>query len=146
MGVAMLPLGGLFSAVRLPAPLVLAASGERLAPATEVDAFLADALDGPVICDPHSRVYYCLVPGSMPRTWTAAADDWTTLNVAVLGRDVLLGVPQLDRSEFNPTTYESYWSVPMAAAGALCAPLTVARLISAGMHALDQMAEVGPGA
>ncbi|MFI1001974.1 hypothetical protein ACIP10_15270 [Streptomyces galbus] len=145
MGVAMLPLGGIFSAVRLPACLVLAASGERLAPAREVDAFLASALNGPVICDPHSRVYYCLVPGSMPRTWTAAASDWRTLAVAVLGTDVLLGVPRLDRTEFNPATYESYWAVPMESAGVLCAPLSVARLISAGVHALDQV-EVESGA
>jgi hypothetical protein len=138
-GVALLPLGTLFSAARLPMRLVLAVAGEREAPSEGVDAFLADALDnGPVICDPRGHRYYALVPGSMPATWHQAVDDWQALDVDVLGRATYLGVPKVDAVTFDPQRYSSYWSVPMSSMATLCAPLTVARLIAAGRHALTE--------
>ncbi|MFG2269155.1 hypothetical protein ACGFNY_05195 [Streptomyces chartreusis] len=136
-GVAMLPLGTLFSAVRLPARLIMAITGP-LAP-YEIDAFLADALDGgPVICDPHGPRYYALVPASVPRTWRDAADEWRDADADVLGRDTLLGVPRLDATEVNPLARASYWSVPMESMGMLCAPLKVARLIAAAQAAMAE--------
>ncbi len=132
---ALLPLGTLFSAVRIPQSLVLAVVGR--APHAEVDTFLAEALnDGPVICDPRGHRYYALVPGSMPAKWSAAAEEWLGLGVGCLGRGTYLGVPRLDVEELDPEAWMSYWSVPILSAGDLCAPLAVARLLAAGKHCL----------
>jgi hypothetical protein len=140
-GVAMLPLGGLFSAVRLPGDLVLAAGRHSWSP-PEVDRFLANVLDGgPVICDPRHHRYWALVPASMPRTWNREVEDWREDDVACLGRGTILGIPPLHRDEFDPSACSSYWSVPMDSAAMLCTPLTVARLIAAGRHRLDAEAE-----
>jgi hypothetical protein len=135
-GVAMLPLGTLFSAVRIPGRLIYAAAGS--ADWRAVDEFLDQVLDGgPVICDVHhgSR-YYVLVPASMPVTWRQAADDWRAHDVELLGRDFLLGVPPLTAVELDPGASISYWPAPMSAPAMLCTPLTVARLIAAGSHRL----------
>lgn len=143
-GVAMLPLGTLFSAVRIPGSLILAITG-TLNP-RDIDTFLEDALDGgPVICDPHRASYYALVPASMPGTWRNEAEDWEDwqdANVGVLGRDTYLGVPPLNAVALDPAAPASYWSVPMESAAVLCAPLTVARLIAAARECL----EAGAGA
>ncbi|MFH9587924.1 hypothetical protein ACH4LS_22670 [Streptomyces luteogriseus] len=134
-GVALLPLGGLFSAVRLPGRLVLAVAGERSLPSRDLDDFLREAFDeGPVICDPRHERYYALVPPTMPETWHQAADDWRAMDVDCLGRSTLLGVPSL--TEIEPRAFASYWSVPMPSAAMLCRPLTVARFIAAGRHRL----------
>ncbi|WP_432158969.1 hypothetical protein [Streptomyces sp. bgisy153] len=135
-GMALLSLGGIMSAVRLPGRLVLAAAGADEAPAA--DAFLAAALGGgPVVCDPRSRVYYALVPGSMPRTRPDTAAACEHLEVEVLGRDHYLGVPRVDRTDPGPGGCASYWAVPMESMGVLCGPAAVARLIAAGRHALS---------
>jgi hypothetical protein len=134
--VALLPLGGLFSAVRLPASLVLAVAGGHIR-SGEVDTFLDEALEGaPVICDPQGRRYYALVPATMPATWHQAADDWRALDVDCLGRGTYLGVPRLDLTQSTAKPCDSYWSVPMSSMATLCAPLHVARLIAAGRHEL----------
>ena len=136
-GVALLALGTLFSAVRIPLRLALAPIG-GVRPSAEADDFLAQVLeDGPVICNPAGRRYYALVPASMPTTWHQAADEWRTDEVDCLGRDTYLGVPRLDRTCLETASLDSYWSVPMASMGSLCAPLAVARLIAAGKHALS---------
>jgi hypothetical protein len=138
--VALLPLGTLFSAVRLPGRLVLAVAG-TLVPA-DVDAFLHEVLEGgPVICDAHGPRYYALVPASMPEKWHLAAADWRALGVDCLGRGTYLGVPRVDAVEFAPQTSASYWSVPMSSAAVLCAPLAVARLIAAGERRLSTEAD-----
>ena len=140
-GIAILPLGTLFSAVRIPGSLIHAITG-TLTPA-ETDAFLNDALNAaPVICDPHRPYYYALTPASMPRTWRDAADDWQDDNVEVLGRDAWLGVPRLDAVALDTRAPASYWSVPMESMGMLCAPLKVARLIAAARHALTEGVEL----
>lgn len=139
-GVTLLPLGGLFSAVRLPQRLVLAVAGGN-GPSAAVDAFLGEVLaGGPVICDPHGRRYYALAPASMPVTWHQAADDWRVTDVDCLGRDAYLGVPRVDLTTFDRHTYASYWSVPMPSMATLCAPLAIARLITAGHHELKRQA------
>ncbi|MFF9177877.1 hypothetical protein [Streptomyces sp. NPDC014793] len=141
-GLAVLPLGTLFSAVRLPGSLVLAVCGESM-PSEEADQFLDEALDGgPVICDPRGHRYYALVPASMPRTWHQAAEEWRTREVDCLGRWVYLGVPRPDVDQPDAAS-ASYWSVPLASAATLCRPLTVARLIAAGWQALGKAADAG---
>ncbi|MEU9557110.1 hypothetical protein [Streptomyces fumanus] len=142
-GVTLFPLGDLFSAIRLPGRLVqaLASSTDPV----DADAFLADALDGnPVICDMQGPRYYVLVPASVPRTWHDAADDWRRDDVECLGRNAYLGVPHPSATRFPERGIASYWSVPMASVGELCAPLTVARLIAAGVHVLADRETVWP--
>ncbi|MEU2975985.1 hypothetical protein ABZ678_02950 [Streptomyces hirsutus] len=135
-GMALLPLGTRFSAVRLPSSLVFAVTGGDL-PGSHVDQMLEEVLEGgPVICDPGGWRYYALVPPSMPVTWHQAADEWRGDDVECLGRDCYLGVPRTDQTERGPAASASYWSVPMQSAGRLCAPLAVARLIAAALHVL----------
>ncbi|MGI5438349.1 hypothetical protein ACQEV4_13290 [Streptomyces shenzhenensis] len=140
-GVALLPLGGLFSAVRLPGRLVEAAAGRPFASA-EVDAFLAETLHGgPVIYDPHGQRYYALVPATMPVTWKHAVDDWQVVDVDCLGRGTYLGVPRVTATRLEAQARVSYWAVPIASAALMCAPLTVARLIAAGRHRMPEEPE-----
>lgn len=136
--VAMLPLGILFSAVRLPGDLVRAAGFLRGKPdLAQVDACLDEVLDGgPVICDPQGHRYYAIVPADMPESYKGAAEDWRPLGVEILGRGTYLGVPPLHVVEFNEQACVSYWSVPMQSPAMLCTPLNVARLIAAGMQQL----------
>ena len=134
--VALLPLGTLFSAVRIPGRLIYAVAGTD--GSDRVNAFLEHALQGgPVICDPHGHRFYALVPASMPVTWKQAADEWRAKSeVDVLGRGTYLGVPRVDAVDDSRDC--SYWAVPMQSLGELCAPLSVARLIAAGVHALAE--------
>ncbi|WP_234048544.1 hypothetical protein [Streptomyces liliifuscus] len=137
----LLPLGTLVSAVRIPGRMVLALA-DTTTPA-DADDFLDSSLDGgPVICDPRGLRYYALVPGSMPRTWSSAANAWRPLGVDLLGRGTVLGVPPVTADEFEPgTPHASYWSVPMYSPGMLCEPSAVARLIIAGAHQLAAEAD-----
>ena len=138
--VAVLPLGTLFSAVRLPGYFVLAAAAlPRTSPLADVDAFLEEVLiGGPVICDPRGHRYYALGPGTMPERWRDVAEGWRGLGVDCLGRGSHLVVPRLDITECDTQACVSYWSVSMSSAAMLCNPLTVARLISAGLRALTE--------
>ncbi|AJP02444.1 hypothetical protein TU94_14115 [Streptomyces cyaneogriseus subsp. noncyanogenus] len=132
--VVLLPLGTLFSAVRIPGRLVQAVAASTKP--EEIDAILNEVLDrGPVICDLRGPRYYALVPASVPRTWHQAANDWRVADVDCLGRGAYLGVPRLDAAQPTSGT-TTYWSVPMPVAGVLCSPLKVARLIAAGAHRL----------
>ena len=141
--VAMLPLGGLFSAVRLPASVVLSVAGGRAMPSAEVDEFLDEVLEGgPVICDPQSSRYYALVPALTPERYKLAGADWRRYGIDLLGRDTILGVPHPRTTTFHEDRCVSYWSVPMESAAMLCSPLNVARLISAHVQVLaDQQQE-----
>jgi hypothetical protein len=140
-GTAMLPLGGLIAAVRIPGRLLTALTGPKTE--LETDEFLAQALDdGPVICDLRVPRYYVLVPGRMPATWSQAADEWRwETDVEVLGRDDYLAVPRLSAVDPEHAAGQAYWSVPMSSAGELCSPLAVARLIAAARHALGKALE-----
>ncbi|WP_336113305.1 hypothetical protein [Streptomyces sp. PTD9-10] len=72
---ALLPLGSLFSAVRIPGHLLFAAAGT--AEFSEVGAFLDEALDGrPVICDPRGLRYYALVPAGWLLPEATTGDDF----------------------------------------------------------------------
>lgn len=143
-GLVLLPLGTLFSAVRIPGRVVqaVAASADPL----DVDQILDEVLDGgPVVCDAHGPRYYALVPARVPRTWQAAADEWRAGGVECLGHGTYLGVPPPDAVEFPVRGLSSYWSVPVATAGKLCRPLAVARLVAAGVRESAEGGEVWPG-
>lgn len=124
--VAVLPLGSRFDAVRLPAEIVHAAAGSD--DWHVVSGFLAEALDGPVIHDPYTW-YYALVPPQTTETWRSPLSR-------CVGRGSWLGVPRTDRS----TPAGPYWAVPMAHAGELCSPATVAELIGLGHSRLTEAA------
>ncbi|WP_436800971.1 hypothetical protein [Streptomyces coeruleorubidus] len=133
--VVMLPLGGLFSAVRIPERLLTALSTS--AEAACLDDFLAEALGGgPVICDLRFSRYYALVPASTPATLRQMAEEWRAMEVDCLGHGGYLGVPRLDAVN-REHALASYWSVPMDSAAVMCTPLAVARLIAAGRHCAD---------
>ncbi|MEV7285067.1 hypothetical protein AB0O01_10995 [Streptomyces sp. NPDC093252] len=127
---ALLACGGIFSAVRVPAHLVWAATGsEDLA---EVDARLRTWFDGgAAIMDLHSHHYYFLVPTSA----APSCGDHPRSDVAVLGRDHYLGVPPVSLTEPGG---RSYWSVPMWGPGALCYMDEVEQLIQRGRAARDE--------
>ncbi|WP_039932867.1 hypothetical protein [Streptomyces viridochromogenes] len=132
--VTLLPLGTLFSAVRIPGRLLVALTG--IAEGSELDRFLRETLDGgPVICDPYFHRYYALVPASMPRTWHQALDDWRAMDVDCLGRGSYLGVPRVDAVQWTRRR-ATYWSTPMDSPSTLCSPVEVARLIAAGRHCM----------
>jgi hypothetical protein len=128
--IALLPLGTLMSAVRLPQDLVVAVADHC---GRDVDSFLDEACaGGPVICDPQGTRYYALVPAHMPATRHEAAMEWRALGVKCLGRDTYLGVPEPEADSLDPHGRHSYWSVPMTSTSLLCRPLDVARIIAAG--------------
>lgn len=144
-GVVLLPLGTLFSAVRIPRQLVVSAS--RLEETEDdsylfdvmVDEFLCEVLhEGPVICDQHRERYYVLVPGSTPIRWQRAAAAWRTLGVDCLGRDTHLGVPHLSANRARSDRGASYWAVPMPSPGVLCNPIDVARLVAVGKRRMAE--------
>ncbi|MFI0136119.1 hypothetical protein [Streptomyces luteogriseus] len=138
--VTLLPLGTLFSAVRIPGRLLVALTGITEAP--KLDQFLRETLDGrPVICDPHFRRYYALVPASMPRTWHQHLDDWRVMDVDCLGRGSYLGVPSVDAVQWTRSR-ATYWSAPLDSPSMLCSPVEVARLIAAGRHCMPAEPEV----
>lgn len=123
-GMALLPLGTPFCAVRIPERLVHAAVGSK-DPAV-IDAVLAQALcGGPVICDPRGRRYYALVPAS-------TAVKWRQPGAECLGRGTYLGVPRPDAVDRNAHAWASYWSVPMPSAAEVCTPDAVAQLVAVG--------------
>ncbi|CAM5251461.1 hypothetical protein SGLAM104S_01648 [Streptomyces glaucescens] len=75
-GLALLPLGGLFCAVRLPDHLVRAvAARARKDPAVYL---MEELRGGPVIRNPRHEQYHALVPRSMPEEWAGAVAEWPT--------------------------------------------------------------------
>lgn len=134
--VTLLPLGTLFSAVRIPEHVVHAVAFTD--DTCMVNEFLAAALDdGPVIHDPDGHRFYALVPASMPKRWHEAVDVWRDdLGVECLGRDTYLGVPNVHDTELDTDTDASYWAVSMSSAAMLCESLAVARLIAAAARRL----------
>lgn len=143
-GVALLPLGTLFCAVRIPKALVMSAVQVELT-GEEKDDYLFDAmvdvglfesLDGPVICDHHQARYYALAPASMPDRWHKAAAEWSALGVEFLGSGTHLGVPRVEATRADPGKWASHWAVEMESPGMLCDPQAIARLIAAGARRL----------
>ncbi|WPO76254.1 hypothetical protein [Streptomyces sp. KN37] len=120
VGVALLPLGTRFVAVRLPEALVHTAV-ETTHP-QELAASLARLLNGPVIFDGRTMggTYYALTRPLIGRPW-----EHQTV-APRLGSGTYLGVPKLSRLE-PPGTY---WVVPPRFEGDLCKPGSVESLIS----------------
>lgn len=124
-GVAVLPLGRRFDAVRIPEAIVHAALGT--AAPREVAEHLARRLMGPVIYDGRTMggTYYAL---TQPR----AACRWPHADKAAwLGHGTYLGVPRPERTQ-PPGTH---WVVPPQADGTLCGLVPLAALVFAGWHA-----------
>ncbi|MFJ9029114.1 hypothetical protein ACIRQP_11430 [Streptomyces sp. NPDC102274] len=118
-----------FDAVRMPHELVNAAAGST-AP-DKAAGFLAEVLDGPVICHP-GQWYYALVPPGTAEVWRS---PWA----CVRGIGGWLGVSRPDRTE--PSAVSVYWSVPMAEAGTLCSADAVARLLRLGHARVEDVAQ-----
>ncbi|WJV51820.1 hypothetical protein [Streptomyces flavofungini] len=115
-GVALLPLGERFDAIRVPGRLVHAALGSDQADV--VDQALADWLYGPVICDTRtgSGCYYVLV--APDAAWRGPADR--------LRSGTYLAVPRIGK-RVSPVTY---WAVPPSRRGHLCDPAHLTALLS----------------
>ncbi|MGW0862400.1 hypothetical protein [Streptomyces sp. NPDC002611] len=120
---AMIPLGRLFDAVRIPEGVVHAATGSE--EPSIIAAGLSRCLNGPVIHDPGFGRYYALVP---PGT----AKEWPSPLAECLTEGTFLGVPPVHRAELTELRQASYWSVPMSRAGALCRAADVLALVVAG--------------
>ncbi|WP_369169651.1 hypothetical protein AB5J49_17995 [Streptomyces sp. R28] len=125
-GVALLPLGRRFAAVRLDGYLVHAALGSD-DPGTVTEA-LTERLRGPVIHDHRTSgpTYYALVQWHAGLAW-----DYGETAPCLQG-DTYLGVPRIDRRE-PPGTY---WVVLPRYDGDLCRPQAVRELIDAGREQL----------
>lgn len=129
LGVTVLQTGRVFSAIRMSARLIHAAA--CTSDLEVVDRYLLRALvGGPVIHDPHRCRYYALVPVSDGSPWLEATRD-----VEPRGPGSYVGVPRpgLDAPAGSGAPY---WSVPMEAAGVLCAPSVVAALVEIGRYEL----------
>ncbi|GAB7108671.1 hypothetical protein JCM4814A_69850 [Streptomyces phaeofaciens JCM 4814] len=125
-GVALLPLGERFAAVRLTGELVHAAIG--CTEPSAVAVALQERLPGPIIHD-HRRTgptYYALIPWHAGLVW-----DYGERAPCLLG-ETYLGVPRLDRRE-PPGTY---WVLRPRYDGHLCRPQSVRDLVDAGFRAL----------
>lgn len=129
VGIALVPTGEKFDAIRLPAPVVHAAAGSEDPDA--VAAYLAQALaDGAVIHDAYGIGvwYYALVP---PGTYA----NWQAPGVECLRPGTWLGVPRPDLiARPGP-----YWALPPHTAGSVCAAQAVADLVTLGQSSLRQM-------
>ncbi|WJV47316.1 hypothetical protein [Streptomyces flavofungini] len=114
-GVALLPLGLRFDAVRVPAARIHAAVHSD-DPRT-VAAFLRDWLAGPVIRDTRGAPgpYYVLIAPDSP--WNGAEERLST--------HTFLGVPRLGQ----PVSTLTRWVVPPGAPGDLCDPAHLAALL-----------------
>jgi hypothetical protein len=125
-GVALLPLGRHFAAVRVDGSLMRAALGSD-SPGVVTEA-LASTLRGPVIHDHRTAgpTYYALIQWHAGLVW-----DYGDIAPCLQG-ETYLGVPRIDRRE-PPGTY---WVVPPRHEGDLCAPQAVRELIDAGRQEL----------
>ncbi|MGW4825230.1 hypothetical protein ACWEP4_41650 [Streptomyces sp. NPDC004227] len=136
-GVALLALGGIFAAVRMPGELVRVAARADDGDEEGVDAFLRRALEGGPVCRArHSDWYYALVPGSTE--WRCPSSSRASPGLDCLGRGCYLGVPAVDRTE--PVGH-AYWCSVMGSPGELCDPRLVWAMVQLG-QARYQVAEV----
>ncbi|MFE3378681.1 hypothetical protein [Streptomyces anulatus] len=123
-GVAVLPCGKVFSAVRVPTRFVQAAA--RATDPVGEDAYLAAVLmGGPVICDRYAGWHYALVPPSDGARWDVAETLW-------LGPGAVVGVPRPDIT--SDSGERIYWSVPVSSPGDLCAPPAVSQIVALGQY------------
>lgn len=127
---ALIPLGSLFEAVRLPEEIVHRAAGSD--ESSVLSERLAQYLGGgSVIHDPGFRRYYALVPPGTAQAWLAPVAE-------CLGEGTYLGVPRADRTERDERTQASYWMVPMVRPGRLCRSGNVLALVMQGDSATHE--------
>ncbi|MEU0742541.1 hypothetical protein [Streptomyces sp. NPDC006134] len=135
-GVALLPLGERFAAVRLPGGIVHAAvdSEDR----DRVAAALGERLGGSIIHDRRvaGGTYYALIQAHAGLVW-AYGDA-----AVCLGHGTYLGVPRIDRQQ-PPGTY---WVVPPRYEGDLCAPRAIVDLVETGRSQVAAREEVADDA
>lgn len=127
-GLALLPCGIRFCAIRLPAPLVHAAVATT--DQDEVARALAELLAGPVIRDTTGTQYYALTEVIPPQLWPSAEA------APLLGRGSYLGVPA-PRCSDPPG---SYWVALPDLPGDLCPLAAVSALVHRGMERLREEA------
>lgn len=130
-GVALLPLGERFAAVRMPADVVHAAVGT--VDRDKVAVGLGESLGGSIIYDRRvsGGTYYALIQGHAGLVW--AYEEIATC----LGRGTYLGVPRLDQQQ----PPGAYWVVPPRFEGDLCAPRAIIALVRAGRSQQTAKAE-----
>ncbi|MFF4501628.1 hypothetical protein [Streptomyces sp. NPDC001401] len=129
-GITLLRCGTLFTAVRLTAALVHAATDSD--DLRDVNAYLRQALlGGPVFADTRWHLYYALVPEGTDRypPWSYRSDD-----AECLGPNAYLGVP--DPTHTDPGAGFSHWCVPPHDPETLCSPDAVAQLLRDGRYRL----------
>ncbi|MCM1972350.1 hypothetical protein [Streptomyces sp. G1] len=127
---ALIPLGRIFDAVRIPAETA------RLAFASHDQAAVERRMarhlrGGPVIHDPEGHRYYALVPPGTAQQWTAPAAE-------CLGEDTYLGVPHPHLTAPDQVTRHSYWAVPVSLPGRLCDVTDVLTLATVGGCLADE--------
>ncbi|MET9882584.1 hypothetical protein ABZZ20_05370 [Streptomyces sp. NPDC006430] len=130
-GVALIPIGRIFDAIRLPEPVVFAAVCNEGHDYAHADAALDESLGGPVIHDGHGRNYYAIVPAGTVSEWR-----FTGLGVECLGPGTHFGVPAVDVQEYD-ATHPIYWATLGGSSG-FCAPASVALLVRIGAARLAE--------
>ncbi|MFE2600094.1 hypothetical protein ACFXCZ_27005 [Streptomyces sp. NPDC059396] len=126
---ALLRTGEIFDAVKMPKDLVHAAVASS--DPADVSAALAEALEGPVICQPGTS-YYALVPAGTCETWRSPL-------AVVRGKGGWLGIPREDHT--GPGHVATYWTVPVSQVDGLCSPDAVADLLATGRDRLESRSE-----
>lgn len=122
-GVALIPMGRSFSAIRLDGRLIHAAvDTDNLSDIAEELAF---RLDGAVIHDGFGNIFYALIE------WHAAIVWDNVEGATALGKSWHVGVPHTGR--VDPPG--SYWLVPPRYEGDLCRPDALLRLVEQGRAA-----------
>lgn len=130
-GVALIPIGRIFDAIRLPEPVVFAATDTEEQDYEHADAALAECLGGPVIHDGHGRNYYAIVPAGTVAEWR-----YSGLGVECLGPETHFGVPAVDIQGYDPT-HPNYWAT-LGGPSRYCAPESVALLVCLGAARLAE--------
>jgi hypothetical protein len=129
-GVALLPLGKRFAAVRMTTDVVHAAVEASCS--AEVALALRELLGGPIVYDRRAVgvTYYALIQRNTELVWAHDAV------APCLGEGIYLGVPRIDRRE-PPGTY---WLAAPRYPGDLCTSQDVAALVEAGQRKLVESA------
>lgn len=126
-GIALVRLGTLFDAVRVPENLVHLVTGSDKPEAVR-ERLTTYLPGGAVLRAPSPGCYYCLVePGTT--TW------WPSPAAECLGDGAYLGVPHPDRS--TPNVVDSYWISPLSRPGGVCSAGSVLSLVAAGACRAD---------
>ncbi|MFG2971660.1 hypothetical protein ACGFYY_01485 [Streptomyces sp. NPDC048331] len=133
-GVAVLPLGARFEAVRIPDALAHAAvesSEDRV-----VDLSLTLALEGPVIHDSRGRNRYALVEPGTAEGWRRRPRS----AVECLGHGTHLGVPDIGRDRVVPGR-PLYWASAPGPGSYFCRVAAVRLLVRVGAARLAEVVE-----